>query len=454
MRKMLAAVLAFTAIAAGASAWAGEGRAKVGMTVLSDISSPHPVAGKLWRQEVECAGAAFVKLHAAYIDLGPEDIFLLFDGDGREVYSQVGDCGTDRWLPSVSGGRATMEVWPAEGSAPWGVQIDRVAVGEADGASRIESICGANDMKNPACYDGARQAAGDAVGWMLFEDGGDWYYCTGSLVSENSHFLTNNHCISSQLSALSLEVKWMYQSANCGGGGYSYDTMSTGSNLIATDGELDFTLLQLTGDSPALRYGYLNISGRQVEAGEQIWIPQHPGGGPKRFAVDSDMDSGVAKVQLASVAGNAPGTDIGYYADTEPGSSGSPVLDAEDTVVALHHFGTGGAPCASYNMNQGVKMSLIYPLIAPYCAVCEGTPPAVSYVKYLPAYKKMKLTGSGFTPSSMIMINGALVKTVYKGPTAINALKVQKIPKGSNATVVVFEPSTGCSSEPFVYHRP
>ena len=84
----------------------------------------------------------------------------------------------------------------------------------------------------------------------------------------------------------------------------------------------------------------------------------------------SDMDGGgPPKIQAVDVSGlstQPPGTDVAYYADTEPGSSGSPVLNLQNQVVALHHTGTGGVACTAQLMNQGVEMRLIYPDIACY----------------------------------------------------------------------------------------
>jgi len=90
--------------------------------------------------------------------------------------------------------------------------------------------------------------------------------------------------------------------------------------------------------------------------------------------VSSDADGGLAKVDAVGLTGGngtvtGGASDIGYFADTEGGSSGSPVFEsAGNTVIALHHFGydPGLPPCTSTNMNQGVEMALIYPAIESY----------------------------------------------------------------------------------------
>jgi hypothetical protein len=59
--------------------------------------------------------------------------------------------------------------------------------------------------------------------------------------------------------------------------------------------------------------------------------------------------------------------DVGYYCDTEGGSSGSPVLETSShKVIALHH-------CA-YCPNRGVPIHLVYDEIAQYLGFCgDGT---------------------------------------------------------------------------------
>ena len=84
--------------------------------------------------------------------------------------------------------------------------------------------------------------------------------------------------------------------------------------------------------------------------GDLAYILQHPGGQQKRLGyvrnMISDVDDAVIK----------------YLTDTEPGSSGSPVLDSMGHLIALHHAGgrpveIAGKPPVS--KNEGVRISRV-----------------------------------------------------------------------------------------------
>ncbi len=218
--KIALLVAAVASVACGLSL---NSRLKVGDSLEARIESPHPIRGGMWSQEVVLPGATFLKFHVDTLDLGPEGLFLLHDGEGALVFSHLGPLDA-RWLPSVEGERAVLEVWPGEGSMPWGLVVDGLARGTEQiraesGHVDPESICGSNDSRDPACYGPSLRSGGDAVG-------------------------TRN------------------------------------------------------------------------------WIPQHPGGSPKRFAVASDLDAGGnATIQAVGLKGNAKNTDVGYFADTEGGPS-------------------------------------------------------------------------------------------------------------------------------------
>jgi S1-C subfamily serine protease len=381
-------------------------REPAGDSFAAAIESPHPVDGRVWRQEVTVPGASFVKLRLGELSIGEEDLLLVHDGAGSLVFSHVGPMEAGSWLPAADGQTAIVELWPAEGSKPWGLWVDEVGRGfgarEGSAAEREESVCGMNDSRDPACYDAGRRALGDAVGRMLFQaSDGYWYVCTGSLISPYGHFLTNNHCISQESEAQTLEVRWRYQLSGCASGSVSYDSVTAGSHLLSTQETLDYSLLVFDGDDPQSRYGHLDLSTAKPAVGTRIWIPQHPGGNPKKFAVTSDLDGGDATLRKVGVKGNGAHTDVAYTADTEGGSSGSPVLDDGGLVVALHHFGTGSAACAGSVMNQGVRMDKIYPAIHGYLGA-----PQVTSIRKLGNPFRIEVRGAFLSPGIRVTIDG------------------------------------------------
>jgi hypothetical protein len=113
---------------------------------------------------------------------------------------------------------------------------------------------------------------------------------------------------------------------------------ASSGTLIKNDYSLDYTLILLPTNITGT-YGYLQLRDTLPELDERIYIPQHPGAWGKQLAVVSDVDGPYAKIystdETPCIGG--PG-DIGYYADTAGGSSGSPVLAYSDhLVVSLHH---------------------------------------------------------------------------------------------------------------------
>ena len=84
-------------------------------------------------------------------------------------------------------------------------------------------------------------------------------------------------------------------------------------------------------------------------------IIQHPNGLPKQISVYSNV------VVFA-------GSDrLQYLTDTEPGSSGAPVLDRHWNVVAVHHSGgwlpepSATDPTRQFYRNEGI---LLRPIVA------------------------------------------------------------------------------------------
>lgn len=352
------------------SAWAGpRGPRRVGELERISLGSPHPHGIGVGRNArswtVRHPGATYIRLHFSEFDLAPGDKLELSNADGTEFYSYSGKGphGTGEfWAGIVAGDVATLRLQSTDGTG-FGFEVDSYGRGIVpidDEPQSPESVCGVNNERDVECYSGTLEY--DRAKTTVLEYIGCCSACTAVKVSDSGQFLTNNHCAATQTAVQSIELRFYYQRPGCNSGTAVVNGTTRGASLLKTDATLDYTLFSTTSDSSSVPCAQLE--NRRPNNGEQIYIPGHPGAGPKRLSIDSDLDAGgKCTVQSNSCTGNAAGSDVCYSCDTEGGSSGSPVFSAvTDKVVALHHFG------GCYN--SGARMDLIYPQIASLLGTC------------------------------------------------------------------------------------
>gem|GEM_PF-2646863 len=337
----------------------------IGKTTSINLAtaSPYGTAGAgevIESFRIHKKGAPFIIPHFTSFSLNHGDYVEVRDRHGMlsQVITNEEPGKRDFWAFAVDGDTAVIDLiaGPTGGGKAPGFRIDQYGYGTAPMVR--ESICGTDDKVDIACLAGTPQyQRARSVGRMYFKDGSNWYLCTGALVSSEGHFLTNQHCVSSEAVLETLQVRFNYQYTTCGGGVLAtYETFYGDTFLVANE-TYDCALMTLAGD-PQTTYGYLELDPRDLALGETVYIPQHPGGVPKKY------DDGAVVDPVAT--GYEPGSDVGYQVDTEGGSSGSPVLSmADHKVVGLHHFG-GCNPSPPYDQNQGVLMKKVYPVISPY----------------------------------------------------------------------------------------
>lgn len=234
--------------------------------------------------------------------------------------------------------------------------------------SHVRSICGDKDnsveakchvTSDPVVYQTSKAA-------LRIQRNG-FAHCTGWLVGDEGHVLTNWHCVSSQSEADELKFEAMAEGESC-------ETSCTSSlscpgtfihseplTFIKTGGSIenDYTLLQLPQADRAnavAKYGFLKLRPSGPIRGERIYIPQHPRGYGKRIAMkDGDDDwAKVMRVNTGNFNGCGKG-QVAYKADTQGGSSGSPVIAVSDNaVIAIHHCGG----CSQF-ANSAVHMDVL-----------------------------------------------------------------------------------------------
>jgi endonuclease G, mitochondrial len=157
-------------------------------------------------------------------------------------------------------------------------------------------------------------------------------YGTGFMISTRL-LLTNNHVLGSAREASSSWVEFNFQDDAEGRLSASVTFDLEPETFFLTDGHLDYTLVAVGersrdgGDLRQFGWNRLIEAQGKVIVGEHVNVIQHPNGEPKQLALREN--------QLVDLLDDF----LHYETDTAPGSSGSPVLNDQWEVVALHHSG-------------------------------------------------------------------------------------------------------------------
>jgi hypothetical protein len=328
-----------------------------------------------WYYKLIHPEATYMALHFRDFDLGDGDVLMVSDPSGEQSYVLAGrgkmEAGTF-WARHIKGDTVILNfiVTSAEGGR--GFTIDEYVAGFVDIGGDPRAICGADDKENAICYTGSHPVEygrARAVCRLLSNGSG---FCTGWLCSAQNHVMTNEHCVSSSSSAMNTDFDFMAEAPTCSTPNCQNcfpGTVYGGGGIFIQDNyNLDYCLMQinvLPGEmDPAGTFGYLELDNRVAVPGEEIYIVGHPGARAKEMSIYSthpNDPNGIPVVySISEPACQGSGySDVGYFADTEGGSSGSPVLArSSHKVIALHH-------CA-YCPNRGVPIHLIYPEVQQY----------------------------------------------------------------------------------------
>jgi V8-like Glu-specific endopeptidase len=314
--------------------------------------NPNDQTGVVFQQTFYNKKSMYIKLYFEDFDLAAGDYVeisthntgasILYAGKGKIIDSD-GRTISDFWSQVLFDEEVTVRLYSRDKSGHRGFLISRVAYGfseaEIDALANAKSICGGNDYENVWCYNGnIEYTRSRAVCRLIIGGSGS---CTGWLLGANGHVVTNNHCISNNAEANNTDFVFDFEKRVCSGSSLrSGSVAANSSSIVSTSTTLDYTLLDLP-NNPSTTYGYLQLSPSAPRIGDPIYIVGHPSGKRKRISLRSDLDP-----NNLAVINNVTATRVEYFADTRPGSSGSPVLSRDnDWVLSLHN--TGGCPNGS-----------------------------------------------------------------------------------------------------------
>ena len=285
----------------------------------------------------------------------------------------------------------------------------------ADGAAYIqdtpefqkvpESIIGTNDFEKMRDLppDSQDYILGTRVGWFVVpnrDTPGRIWICTGFLVGPDL-FMTNHHCIHDDFGLLPLEnaaiLMDYYQDRDVDPrrGGVTARV----SEIVRMDALKDYALLRLDKAIGNI-YGWLELdSTTPVDFNQSVKLISHPDGRSKEI-----VRRNTEIVELpTTLTDNFPFL-LAYLADSEPGSSGSPVFLRDGTgVIAIHHSGWSSRATGEPLFNAGSLMSHIVPEIQQFLP-SNTTPDLV--VEAPRVSKDWLLPGESFTLSATVINQG------------------------------------------------
>ncbi|MDQ7087179.1 MAG: trypsin-like peptidase domain-containing protein [Acidobacteriota bacterium] len=377
------------------------------------IESPHPYPAGLpegrvvWSTTLSWPEASYIAVHFERFELAEGDELILSDPTGRSRHRYTGrgpgERGGGFWGLSILG--ETMEIrlisYNPDRQA-FGLVIDRWAHGFPldGGGGEPDALCGTEDFRDVECYKDSYPTEYDVARRTvrLIKNGSA--HCTGWIASCENHIITNEHCVGSQAELDQIEFQFEYKRPACGSGSPTVDLQLQGGTLLEVDAGLDYALIlpDLAGNDPQATYGFMQWDVRLPDIDELIYIPGHPSGDPKRLSVESsDAHDESGRCEVFSTTEPActggPVDDVGYYCDTEGGSSGSAVVSAvSHAVIALHH-------CANCP-NRGVPIVDVYNDIQasahplPTCVTCQPAGVPQDLVASTPADNQVLLDWS------------------------------------------------------------
>lgn len=311
--------------------------------LLDDLEWQITDEGDAWVAAIELSSTAAHALRVRFDDdFGRDGVQLrVYDpvsGAAFGPYSRpIRDEHGHWWTTPIFGERIGLEFTvPASVDEPFVPTIGAIAYIFGD-SPFTERGCAHNDV---TCFSSwANEADAVVELWFIDGNGNVAGTCSGALLNRSPSDLcplvmTANHCIGSQSRANSTAFIWQFETPSCNGTPPNANTLprSDGSLLLKRYTPSDWNLVGLY-ESPGANF-FLGWTTAGWSDGAGATGIHHPGGTFKRISFGSKV--GDREQEFCDAANNcfdAEVWDIEFTSGiTQPGSSGSPIMDSSRRV--------------------------------------------------------------------------------------------------------------------------
>ncbi len=344
---------------------------------------------RVWRMAIRSPGSTGIRVEFRNFSVGGGNVWL---HDGTHVAGPYTGRGLfddgHFWSATVFSDSVTLEYQPGpdapEETAP-PFEIGTIAH-QARAQRSTASLLSTPDASrsdpadychlDPNCYPDWKGAM-SMVGQITFEDNGDEYLCSGSLVAtrDNSfkpYFLTAGHCIHSEESARTVEAYWTYQTSTCGGTPPASRDSSAKSTLgahLIDFGAIeqgDYSLVLLKDVPSGVTFSGWDVTDPPITT-PLIGI-HHPEGSWKRISFGERVNDFSANIEGEIAPASKYLEVLWDKGRTEPGSSGSPIFSSPGVIVG----------------------TLTYGPFSPQLSACAITPNVTGYGRFSNSYQYLK----------------------------------------------------------------
>lgn len=393
------------------------------INVLSDGTT-------LWLGKIQAAKAERIRIKFSNVILPKGVSITIYNDDNKEEIQGPYDATflkqrTEFWSNTIFGSAVSIECSVPVGTDLKDVSFDVSAMGhfyaKLDKSDGDEGPCH-NDV---TCFPNWSAEARAVVAISTISHGTGFLDCTGSRINDatnnGDYMLTANHCEIDDANDEFVEVYWFFQTTSCNGVHQSLVNVprTLGTTLLAHGSSTnynDFSFVRLNQAPPA-NAAALGWTTEAPVIGENVTCIHHPRGAHKRitFGTCGGDGGGVyySAIHHTIAKWHTNPTAPENRACTEPSSSGSPLLNANNLIIGQLHGGPSacGVPDASLEDYYG-KFIYSYPIIQNW--LLGG----IAFYNNSSANKRMVNDQSGAMYLNSTVTNGTLTGLIIKNNTS------------------------------------